>query len=446
MKLKPYPKYKPAGVEWLGKIPVEWGAFPVKQYFSVQLGKMLQNTSQNKSDFLVPYIKAMHVQWGAINVSNLPEMWASLAEVTQYSVKENDLLVCEGGEVGRAAIIGTPPEFCIIQNALHRVRAKAKSDTRYLLYVLYVVKNSMWFDVLCNKATIAHFTSEKFGDLRIPVPSLDEQSAIVAFLDHETVRIDALIEKKERQIELLQEKRTALISHAATKGLNPNAKMKPSGIDWLGEIPEHWYWRKLKHISKVQFSSVDKKSNEGEEIVKLCNYVDVYYNDYIDNNLDFMDATASKNEVVKFALARGDVLLTKDSESWNDIAIPAFIQSECPGVICGYHLAHVRPKKNILDGEYLFRSFQTRGINDQFRISATGVTRFGLGKDDLDGSLFPLPPLDDQVVITNYLGKETAKIDTLLDKTEKSIDLLREYRTALISSAVTGKVDVRGEA
>ena len=213
--LDPDVKMKDSGVEWLGEVPDEWSSTAVKRHFDIQLGKMLQN-KPDSDELLVPYTKALHVLWGKVEINDLPEMWANTFEIQQYGIKEGDLLVCEGGEVGRAGIVKSPPKQCIIQNALHRVRAKNSSDLRYLLYVLYAVNSSTWFDVLCNKATIAHFTREKFSDLNIPVPSLPEQRAIAAFLDRKTGHIDTLTTKVRESISKLREYRTALISAAVT--------------------------------------------------------------------------------------------------------------------------------------------------------------------------------------------------------------------------------------
>lgn len=221
---------------------------------------------------------------------------------------------------------------------------------------------------------------------------------------------------------------------------------KKSGLKWLGDIPEHWEMRKLKRISKVKFSNVDKHKVEGEVPVRLCNYVDVYYNEYITPDLGFMEATASHAEIVKFTLIEGDVIVTKDSESWDDIAVPAYVSSSLQNVLCGYHLAPIRPNPKLINGEYLFRSFSGSGINDQFKVAATGITRYGLGKYWLDNSLFPVPPLDEQSAIASFLGQETETIDKMTEKINDSIELLREYRNVLISAAVTGKINVRNTA
>jgi type I restriction enzyme S subunit len=212
-------------------------------------------------------------------------------------------------------------------------------------------------------------------------------------------------------------------------------------MDWVGDIPKHWEVHRLKHIASVQFSSVDKHTIEGEEVVRLCNYVDVYYNDFIKEGLEFMSATATRSEIARFQLRHGDVLVTKDSESWDDIAVPAYVAEELDGVLCGYHLAHIRPDLRKLIGEYLFRAFRSRGINDQFRVAANGITRFGLGKYWLDNGLFPVPPPDEQKAIAAFLDRETARIDALIEKKQRQIELLQEKRSALINHAVTKGLD-----
>jgi len=216
---------------------------------------------------------------------------------------------------------------------------------------------------------------------------------------------------------------------------------KPSGMAWLGEIPAHWTVRRLKTIASVQLSNVDKKSVEGQEPIKLCNYTDVYYNEQITNNIEFMQATATPEQVRRFALKPEDVLITKDSESWTDIAVPAVIAAELPGVVCGYHLALIRPNDNAVHGRFLARAFSAVGPRDQFQIAANGITRYGLTEEAIKSSLFGLPPLAEQHAIAKFLDRETAKIDALIAKKERLIELLQEKRTALITQAVTKGLD-----
>jgi type I restriction enzyme S subunit len=223
-----------------------------------------------------------------------------------------------------------------------------------------------------------------------------------------------------------------------TEGLQrPYPKYRDTGLDWLPRLPEHWSIEKLKFISQVQFSNVDKKSEDDELPVRLCNYVDVYYHDRITADIEFMDATAEPREIEKFQLRRGDVLVTKDSEEPNDICVPAVVSDELPGVLCGYHLAQVRPDGERAWGDYIMRAFASSGLRDQFRRRANGVTRFGLSQDAICGALFPVPPLPEQRAIAAWLDDRTKRIDELVAAKRRLIDLLAEQRTALITKAVT---------
>lgn len=226
-------------------------------------------------------------------------------------------------------------------------------------------------------------------------------------------------------------------SSAALSKWKRYPKYRGSGVEWLGEIPAGWEVRKMKHIAKVNLSNVDKKKNEGEISVKLCNYVDVYYNDCITSDFNFMEATATPNQIDKFTLRKGDVIITKDSESWEDIAVPAYVPFDLDGVICGYHLAHIHPNNTIIDGRYLFRSLNANSLNYKFRVESNGITRFGLGKYWIDNSPFIVPPIVEQRIIVSFLDRKTAHIDTLISKKECLIALLEEKRAALISRVVT---------
>ena len=222
---------------------------------------------------------------------------------------------------------------------------------------------------------------------------------------------------------------------------HPYPSYRDSGVEWLGEIPAHWEVVRLKKIANVMFSSVDKHSFEDEESVFLCNYVDVYKNDIITSELGFMKATASKEEIKKFTLKRDDVLITKDSESWNDIAIAAYVPENLCNVVCGYHLALVRPKTKQIDGRFLFYSFHSRPINYQFEVEATGITRYGIDQYAIGSGLFVLPPLPEQRAIADFLDRETARIDALIARYQRLMELLEEKRASLISQAVTRGLD-----
>ena len=227
---------------------------------------------------------------------------------------------------------------------------------------------------------------------------------------------------------------------APSRRFPPYPVYRDSGVEWLGEVPTHWDVRRLKTMASVQLSNVDKHTEEGQVPVRLCNYVDVYYSDLVTPEGEFMNATATPNQVRRFLLRAGDVLITKDSESWNDIAVPALVAEDLTDVLCGYHLAQIKPGPD-LDGRFLARQFSAIGTRDQFHVAANGITRFGLGGDAIRTGLFPIAPIEEQRAIANFLDRETAKIDGLVARKERLIELLREKRTALITRAVTRGLD-----
>ncbi len=211
---------------------------------------------------------------------------------------------------------------------------------------------------------------------------------------------------------------------------------KDTGLEWLPAIPTSWEIRRLKQFCTVFPSNVDKKSIEGEMPVKLCNYTDVYYNESICAEMEFMNATASEEQATKFTLRSGDVLITKDSEAADDIAIAAYVPKTLPGVVCGYHLSMIRPRSGA-NGAYVKRIFDCTYTKSLFAVRANGLTRVGLSQYAVDNVELPLPPIHEQEAIATFLDHETAKIDALIAEQHRLIELLQEKRQAVISHAVT---------
>jgi type I restriction enzyme, S subunit len=435
--MRAYPEYKDSGVEWIGDIPSHWELSTLR-YQANMIVPMRDKPKLFTGS--IPWIRIEDFTGKYISGSK------SEQKVTQTVVDEMNLKIFPVGTIlcscscnmGATAIVSTP---LISNQTFIGIVPSDSLDSDYMYYLIHAVKPTL--DSMGTGAIQKYLSRHDFESLRLSFPPLPEQRIIADFLDRKTRQIDTLIEKKQRQVELLQEQRTAAINQAVTKGLNPDAPMKDSGIEWLGQVPAHWEVKKLKHISFVNFSNVDKHAIDGEHPVKLCNYTDVYYNDFITSELEFMNATATDNEIIKFTLRRGDVILTKDSESWDDIAIPASVINDMEGVLCGYHLAQVRPHREFCANNFLFWAFCTKEVNDQYKVSATGVTRYGLGKYALENSYIPLPPHPEQHAIADFLGRKTRQIDAQVEKKQLQVEQLQEYRTALISAAVTGKIDLR---
>ena len=212
-------------------------------------------------------------------------------------------------------------------------------------------------------------------------------------------------------------------------------------LDWVENLPDRWKAKPLRSLASYAVSNVNKSVLRDEIPVRLCNYTDVYHNEFIDLGLDFMRATASEHEIEKFGLSVGDIIITKDSETWDDIGVPALVRETADDLVCGYHLAILRPDREIIDGAFLFRCLQAKSVRLQLELSAKGVTRFGLPKSEIGAMTLPVPPLSRQRAIADHLDRETARLDALVAAKERLLELLAEKRQALIDHAVTGSLD-----
>ena len=312
----------------------------------------------------------------------------------------------------------------------------------YFVYYLLRTKTDV-IQSVANKATTPIVKKSTFASISVCVPPLRTQTQIANFLDRKTEQIDEFIRIKERRIELLQEQRTALINQVVTKGLDPNVEMKPSGVEWIGDIPAHWEVKRLKYVAEILPSNVDKHIYPDEIQMRLCNYTDVYYNDYITVDTVLEKGSCNEREFAKFVLRKGDVIITKDSETPDDIGVPTFVKDDLDDVVCGYHLTMIRPLA--CRGEFIFRFIQSDRTRKYFELESNGITRYGLGKPSIENLLLPIPTDSEQRQIADFLNHKTQQIDDLIAAEHRKIELLKEYRQSLISEAVTGKIDVRNE-
>ena len=301
--------------------------------------------------------------------------------------------------------------------------------------------------------TVMHIYASDLKYLAIAIPPVSEQMAIATYLDRETANIDALIGKNEMLVEQLKEQRIALISRTVTGGLppdecrkagiNPSPKLKPSGVEWLGDMPEHWKTKSIKRVADIRVSNVDKHVRQHEVPVRLCNYTDVYYRDNIDDSFEGSVGSATLRQIERCQIENGDVLITKDSETWNDIGVPTLAVKPAVNIVCGYHLALLRPKKEELSGAYLYWVLRDRLIACQMHAEAKGVTRYGLSLLAIKSVQVPVPTVREQRAIAAFLEGEAAKFGRAIELAHREIQLLQAYRTRLISDVVTGEVDVR---
>jgi len=436
--LKPYSKYKDSQTNWINNYPAEWEFLKIKFLFTESVEKGFPNE---------PLLAA--TQTKGVVLKTQYENRTVIAQKDLHLlklVKTNDFVISlrsfQGG-IEKAYYQGIiSPAYTIlvptnkIYNEYFRHLAKSKPFIKLLTTCVTGIREGQNIDY------------ELLRRVKLPVPTLSEQHQIASYLDWKTSLINKFTNAKKHLIELLKEQKQIIINDAVTGKIDvrtgkPYPKYKDSGVEWLGMIPEGWNINRLRSFATSNASGVDKISVINEFAVRLCNYIDVYKNNIIDDSLNFMKGTAKEEEISKFKLKEDDVIITKDSETWDDIAVPAYVPKELPDVICAYHLSLIRTSKEKVLGEFLYNSFSSEALLYQFRISANGVTRYGLSQGAIKDGLFPIPSVLEQRSICNYINCMSRIIEKLIEETEKELILIHEYRTSIISDVVTGKVDVR---
>ena len=324
------------------------------------------------------------------------------------------------GSVGISDSTGAISSVCVLCEPM------AQADPRYFVWVIRAQAFSGFPRALARgvREGGADFRRwDTLAELPVPAPPISVQTAIADYLDTETARIDALISKKQRMIELIE----ARIESLAGAILDPLVSI-------YGEVP-------LKAVAHLRVSNVDKKTKNDESAVLLCNYTDVYYNPRIDASLEFMKASADTKQIERLTIKSGDVLITKDSETADDIAVPTLVVQDLPGVVLGYHLAMLRPFA--IDSLFLYWSIRSRRCRDAFALAASGVTRFGLRQDAIGRILVPAAPVSEQRSVAEKIETEVARGREVAKRLVSQIALLAERRQALITEAVTGKLDIQ---
>ena len=417
-RFRRYPEYKESGVEWIGEIPRHWNLSMLKYAARLVYGDTL--ISESRENGVVPV-------YGSNGIIDTHSSANTLAPA---------IIVGRKGSLGKIQYSDVP--CFVIDTAYYIDRRTSHVNLRWLHYVLQALKLERF-----RNSVLPGLNRESAEGQYVPLITAKEQIQIANFLDRKTEQIDELIRIKERQIELLQEQRTALINQVVTKGLDPNVEMKPSDVDWIGVIPRHWEVNRLKYVAKILPSNVDKHIYPDEIQVRLCNYTDVYYNDYITVDTILKKGSCKESEFAKFVLRKGDVIITKDSETPDDIGVPTFVKDDLDNVVCGYHLTMIRPLA--CRGEFIFRFIQSDRTRRYFEVNSNGITRYGLGKSSIENLLLPIPPDSEQRQIADFLDRKTQQIDELIAAEQRKIERLKEYRQSLISEAVTGKIDVRNK-
>ena len=411
----------PRTVDMFGNIPSHWENRRIKNICRFAYGDTLIGESRNQGP--VP-VYGSNGRVGFHDTSN-----------TQSPC----VVIGRKGSYGKVNFVGRP--VFAIDTTYFVDRRFTSANLRWLFYLL----GALNLDATSRDAAVPGLGRDDVYRRYVPLPPFPEQRAIARYLDYVDGQIQRYIRSKERLIGLLEEQKRAGINQAVTRGLDPDVPLKPSGVEWLRDIPAHWEVRRLHTIATVKPSNVDKHVNEDEAPVHLCNYVDVYKNDEITIDIPFMAATAKPEEIEKFQLKKDDVLITKDSETWDDIGVPALVAESMPNVICGYHLAVLKPTRAMLGG-YLAWSVRGDPVAYQFHVVAKGVTRYGISRPGLQSVRVPTPPIEEQRAIFDYVKSFAKGVEVSVLSAKRQIELIKEYRTRLISDVVTGKLDVREAA
>ena len=355
-------------------------------------------------------------------------------KISQKAADETSLRLCEAGTllmtsratIGYTAIAEKP---ITTNQGFINIHCGNKVETLFLYY--WITQNRALLERFAQGSTFLELSKKDFRRFHIDLPPLPEQLKITEILS----TVDETIEKTDAIIQKTQQLKKGLMQKLFTEGIG-HTRFKETKT---GRIPEVWEVVRLAKVSEIRSSNVDKKSYPSEIPVHLCNYLDVYNNEYIDEKIDFMEATATTAEIDKFSLNKGDVIITKDSETADDIAVPSVVIEALNNVLCGYHLALLQPNAERVDSIFLSKLLSSAPINNQFVRLAQGLTRFGLNVSSIQNAIIPLPSLDEQHQIAQILSEVDTKIET-----EKAFKAeLEQLKTGLMQVLLTGKVRVK---
>ncbi len=441
-----YPKYKESGVEWIGEIPKHWGIKKLKYVAKILPSNVDKHIYPDEIQVrLCNYTDVYYNDYITADTV-LKKGSCKESEFAKFALKKSDVIITKDSEtpddIGVPTYVKDNLDSVVCGYHLTMLRPLACRG-EYIFRFIQSDRTRRYFELESNGITRYGLGKSSIENLLLTIPTDSEQQQIANFLDRKTGQIDELIRIKERRIELLQEQRTTLINQTVTKGLDPSVEMKPSGVEWIGDIPRRWEVNRLKYVAKILPSNVDKHIYPDEIQVRLCNYTDVYYNDYITTDTVLKKGSCKESEFAKFVLRKDDVIITKDSETPDDIGVPTYVKDDLDNVVCGYHLTMIKPLS--CRGEYIFRFIQSDRTRRYFELESNGITRYGLGKSSIENLILPIPTDSEQRQIADFLNNKTKQIDELITTEQQKIELLKEYRQSLISEAVTGKIDIRNE-
>lgn len=449
MSFPAYEFYKDSGVEWLEQVPNMWEVRTISSLTTKITNGYVGPTRGILVDDGVRYLQSLHIKQNEIRFNTpyyVTEEWSN--EHEKSILETGDVLVVQTGDIGQVAVV--PDEFAGC-NCHALIILAPRRDEVSGVWISWVFNSDFGFHSLMSIKTGAlhpHLNCGNVKYLKIPVPPVDEQKAISSFLDVETSKIDGLVSEQRRLIELLKEKRQAVISHAVTKGLNPNAPMKPSGIQWLGDVPQHWTVSRLKYVkARAPNPFVDGPFGSNLKSQHFVENGDVYV---IESNFattgriepdKLKTITAEHFETVRRSETKGgDIIIAKIGARFGMSSVLPTLDK--PALVSGNSMK-LTINDQICDLDFInwqLANLKQLGAMDDI-VNATAQPALSLG--GMNGLPILLPSLDEQKEIVVQLGKRLERFDSLEAEAERAIELLQERRTALISAAVTGKIDVR---
>jgi type I restriction enzyme S subunit len=429
MKYKKYPRYKDSGVEWLEDVPAHWDIVRNKVAFLFVKSLVGEHSANYK--LLSLTLKGIILRDIESGKGKFP------AEFDTYQeVKKKDLVFCLFDIDETPRTIGISKYDGMITGAYNVARCNPNMANSKFMYYYYLsvdeYKGLKPFYTGLRKVV----RTETFMNIQLGLPPLKEQQQIAKFLDNATQKMDTLIKSQERLIELLKEKRQAVISHAVTKGLNPDVKFKDSGVEWLGDVPEHWGVKQYRYATKIYRGKFTHRPRNDPKFYD-GKYPFIQTGDIARANKYILNYSQTLNErgiSVSEKFPKGSLVMTI-AANIGDVAILNF-EAYAPDSIVSF-----APTKLT---NLMFLRYSFIGLINVLKSTAIQSTQANLNVDRIGSLIATFPSFNEQQEIANYLDDKTNKIDTLIEKSKQSIKLLKEKRTALISSAVTGKIDVRG--
>jgi type I restriction enzyme, S subunit len=451
MSIPMYARYKGSGVEWLGQVPEHWPVKRIKHLIrSLDQGWSPQcESSPAKSFDEWAVLKVGCVNGSSFQPAENKALPADLEPVPALGVAAGDVLISRANTrelVGRAAVALRDYPKLMVCDKLYRIRPSpldCKSEFLASYLGTRLVRGQIELSATGASSSMLNIGQDTILDMPIAVPPLAEQLNIISFLDRETVKIDALIDEQRRLIGLLREKRQAVISHAVTKGLDPTAPMKDSDVEWLGELPEHWAVVNLCRVADphrpITYGIVQPGASDpnGRYMVRGQDYS----NGWADPAAIFRVSATVEEPYRRARLRAGDVIMTIVGAGTGNTAI---VPSHLDGANITQTTARIAPARDRIEGNFLSWALCSSIGRTQVQLFQKGAAQPGLNLEHLKAFRVPLPPRSEQHAITIFLYHETEKIDELAKEAQRAIALLQERRTALISAAVTGKIDVRG--